>query len=334
MVWIPGENHTNAECATLKSSNLTTLNLLNNPQIIMPLRCLLIRNYDQPLWDQLNSMEAHLVRRKGTPIWNRHQEYIVEVLSSFVDWRIHLEWIQYPFQVLKDLNQLNQEDLSNDLVQKLCGILDVNSFEVRPKGAEGNLMDSQCCLRGLYLKASLLTHDCIGNTLVSVDDDFVMTVHASKPISSGEIIFFNYSNCLKVLLKFTAKNSFYWNTFLHLRVLMREDNTYAKVNTSIVAVVDVQILLNWVPISVRLNAVNARLDSLYLPQTMSIRHLGSVWIVVLSSRVSWLNLLSIEFEIRWILGVSKVRTELKPTYTFTTSQIRLIYMKVKSYSRN
>ncbi|KAK9752787.1 SET domain [Popillia japonica] len=177
-----GINHPDSECTALKATGIKAVQLINSPQVIMPLRSLLMRNYNEDLWNQFLSMEAHLNTRKDTLIWNSHREYIE--------------------QPLRDLNLLTDQDLEQNVIQKICGVLDVNSFEVRAPDEQVsssiNLTSHpQECLRAVYVQASLMTHDCTGNTLLSVDDDFVMTVHASKPIPAGEIVFFNYGNCLK-----------------------------------------------------------------------------------------------------------------------------------------
>lgn len=82
---------------------------------------------------------------------------------------------------------------SAKLVQKLCGILDVNAFELRtPDGLDGLL------LRGLYSEATLMAHDCRGNTHLTVDDNFQLTVYASVAIKENEPILFNYTSSLLV----------------------------------------------------------------------------------------------------------------------------------------
>lgn len=43
-----------------------------------------------------------------------------------------------------------------------------------------------------------MAHDCVGNTHLSVDDDFVLTIHASVDIPQNSPIFFNYTNVLQV----------------------------------------------------------------------------------------------------------------------------------------
>lgn len=43
-----------------------------------------------------------------------------------------------------------------------------------------------------------MAHDCIGNTFLSVDDDFSLTVKASVNIPEKSPIYFNYANPLSV----------------------------------------------------------------------------------------------------------------------------------------
>lgn len=81
-----------------------------------------------------------------------------------------------------------------ELMQKLCGILDVNAFELR---SSGGVLDG-LLLRGLYAEATLMAHDCRGNTHLTVDDDFRLTVYASVAIQENEPILFNYTSSLLV----------------------------------------------------------------------------------------------------------------------------------------
>lgn len=50
----------------------------------------------------------------------------------------------------------------------------------------------------MYLDASLMAHDCVGNTFLSVDDDFTLRIKASVDILENSPIFFNYVNALSV----------------------------------------------------------------------------------------------------------------------------------------
>lgn len=118
----------------------------------------------------------------------------------------------------RECSILSESDLSNNLIQKVCGILDVNTFEVRPPYQESPVIQNPEveCLRGgmhhnlkfllimiiwfigLYIHAALMAHDCTGNTFLAVDDDFTLTVKASQNIKKNTTIYFNYANSLAV----------------------------------------------------------------------------------------------------------------------------------------
>lgn len=70
----------------------------------------------------------------------------------------------------------------------------MNTFEVRPLG----VVNENDCMRGLYLQAALMAHDCVGNTLLAVDEEYILTVHSTRFIKKGEPIYFNYTNSLMV----------------------------------------------------------------------------------------------------------------------------------------
>ena len=82
-------------------------------------------------------------------------------------------------------------------MQKICGILDVNSFEVRGPVCKSGESER---LRGVYLRAALMAHDCLANTHLAVDDAFQMTIHASVPVPRGQPIYFNYTSAMQVRL--------------------------------------------------------------------------------------------------------------------------------------
>ncbi|KAL6439685.1 hypothetical protein ACFW04_004037 [Cataglyphis niger] len=117
-------------------------------------------------------MEAHLEKRIGTPVWKEREIDVVNVIQK----------LRMPDKI---------EIPSVELIQKLCGILDVNAFELRSPGVLDNLL-----LRGLYIEATLMAHDCRGNTHLTVDDNFQLTVYASVPIKQDESILFNYTSSL------------------------------------------------------------------------------------------------------------------------------------------
>lgn len=174
--FIIGALHTSKECSALKNIQLQAKDLVVNAQIALPLRCLLLKSYDPEKWKEFLLLEAHLEERKNTWIWRSHEINVV--------------------RILKDLGI--EEAGETDLVQTICGILDVNSFEIRSPEFTEVPTNANEFLRGVYLEAALMTHDCTGNTHLGVDDEFKLSVHASRDIKKGEAIFFNYSNGLMV----------------------------------------------------------------------------------------------------------------------------------------
>ncbi|KAJ8982545.1 hypothetical protein NQ317_005547 [Molorchus minor] len=174
-----GHLHSNEECFALRQKKVDGKALAENSQLTYPLRCLLLKEYNPIVWEEILKLESHLKDRRNTPIWRKHMVTVE--------------------RILREINFITEDDLKNELVQEVCGILDVNSFEVRPIQCSSGIITNPevQCLRGLYLNASLMAHDCIGNTHLSVDDDFVLTIHASVDIPEKTPIFFNYSNVLQ-----------------------------------------------------------------------------------------------------------------------------------------
>ncbi len=60
-------------------------------------------------YNEVMKMESHCAERRGTPIWLMHENCIIKPLES--------------------ANVITVDDAS--LIQKYCGIMDVNAFEIR-----------------------------------------------------------------------------------------------------------------------------------------------------------------------------------------------------------
>ncbi|XP_051162297.1 SET domain-containing protein SmydA-8-like [Leptopilina boulardi] len=166
-------HHTKEECQLLESDKeFYSKNIQQITEILMHFRMWLLKVKNSNQWEQINEMEDHSIKRRNTEIWQEREESVVDV-----------------FREMK-LISANDKN-AGELVQKICGILDVNSFELRSPGGMG-----ESPLRGLYLKTSLIAHECRGNTHITVDDKFQLTVFASLPIQKGEIIYFNYTSSL------------------------------------------------------------------------------------------------------------------------------------------
>ncbi|XP_049947959.1 SET domain-containing protein SmydA-8-like [Schistocerca serialis cubense] len=162
--------HDESECCALREAGEAGARLLRaGVEAVLPLRCLLLAAARPDNWRQLLQLEAHAERRgPGTAVWSHNDATVV--------------------QPLKEAGLLRE---SEETCQRVCGVLDVNSFEVRaPHGGHDQL-------RAVYARAALMAHDCVANTHLAVDDNFVMTVHAALPIPKGAAVCFNYTNVLQ-----------------------------------------------------------------------------------------------------------------------------------------
>lgn len=79
--FVIGDGHPRAECDALKSSKFEAADIVKNPQIVMPIRCLLTKEYNDEAWKNLMQLEAHLDQRKDTPIWTLYENSVRKVSS-------------------------------------------------------------------------------------------------------------------------------------------------------------------------------------------------------------------------------------------------------------
>jgi hypothetical protein len=128
--------------------------------------------------ERLDELVSHLEQRRGTDIYRLVEQNI----SSFLLYRLLLT--QY----------------DSESIQRVCGILETNCFEIRVQG--------RVSVRGLYSTASLMNHDCVANTRHVFDPaDFRIRILATKTIPVGDKISATYTQSL-------------WNTLdrrLHLK---------------------------------------------------------------------------------------------------------------------
>lgn len=167
--------HSDAECRVYQSvrpklltadaSALTPLYLA-----VVPLRCLLLQS-DPDRWRTLLTMEAHNdIRRKLPAIWRNNQENVVD--------RIRKEWGMTQYE--------------EDIIHTICGILEVNAFEVGQDGLS---------IRALYPRAFYMAHDCVPNTGHTDDQHFQLRVRATTRIHKGASIYLSYAYTLQGTLK-------------------------------------------------------------------------------------------------------------------------------------
>lgn len=103
-------------------------------------------------------------------LWTRNQKILVD--------RIRNQWM---------LSEFSEEE-----IHTICGILEVNCFEVG--GQNGT------SVRALYPEAYLMCHDCVPNT--NHTDDLItheLTVRTTKPLKRGDTITLSYAYTLQVI---------------------------------------------------------------------------------------------------------------------------------------
>ncbi|XP_068618071.1 SET domain-containing protein SmydA-8-like [Battus philenor] len=169
--------HNELECDFFRNIKLTKgvnpMTMVQNVGSLLVLRVILKKNIDTMAWNEFMELETHLNERKNSIVW---------------------EYCEHTDKFIKSLGLLDTiEDES--FVQKICAAVDVNSFEVR-----GPVVPAIGCselLRGVYLKAALMAHDCVGNTHIAINDNNDLVCHASTNIQKGETIFYNYTDPLK-----------------------------------------------------------------------------------------------------------------------------------------
>ncbi len=110
---------------------LSQLECKNNHQLVTPLSFLMLQKSNPDLFSKLLSLESHVSDLKASSRWKDMQAKIVAPLQKL--------------------------DYDQDLISQVVGIICTNSFELlQPgKGAPQH---------GLFEMASLMNHDCIGNT--------------------------------------------------------------------------------------------------------------------------------------------------------------------------
>ncbi|XP_026746333.1 SET domain-containing protein SmydA-8-like [Trichoplusia ni] len=169
--------HTERECNFFKSvkllNGLHPMTMVQNVGSLLALRAFMKRTVDTQAWQEFMQLETHLQERRGTSIWEFSKNTVRFIQS---------------LSVIDDIPD-------DDLIQRICAAIDVNSFEVR-----GPPVPSIGCaevLRGVYLKAALLAHDCVANTHMAINDNNTLVCHASVDIKKGEPIYYNYTDPLK-----------------------------------------------------------------------------------------------------------------------------------------
>lgn len=110
--------HENFECNFLATAKLPTNFLIDNFDVVTPLRFIMFSQDPSQAesYKEVMKMESHCAERRGTSIWQMHELCIVKPLVA--------------------AGVIAEEDSA--LIQRYCGIMDVNAFEVRGEKFEVN----------------------------------------------------------------------------------------------------------------------------------------------------------------------------------------------------
>lgn len=189
---IKNENgHSTWECSILREKRV--VNIIDKCdaneiklmyETIAPLRCLLLKQHNPEKWNVIMKMEAHNdVRKKIPSLWNRNQEVIVNRLQS--SWNIR--------------------DFTSDEIHTICGVLEVNCFEIGQNGAKA---------RALYPSSFLLSHECAPNT-THADHPITHAMHirVTKALKKDDPITLSYAYTFQGTLKrreHLQEGKFFW----------------------------------------------------------------------------------------------------------------------------
>lgn len=108
--------HDDFECNFLAMAQFPKNFLIDNFDVITPLRFIILSKNPCKVdcYNEVLKMESHCSKRRGTKIWALHENCVIKPL--------------------KNVGMVREQDA--DLIQRYCGILDVNTFEVRTESFE------------------------------------------------------------------------------------------------------------------------------------------------------------------------------------------------------
>lgn len=168
--------HSRYECDLLREKRIFEIleKTSNNDvkffyEVLLPLRCLLLKHENKEKWENIMKMESHNdIRRKIPSLWNRNQEVIVNRLK----------------------NSWNIKTFTDDEIHTICGVLEVNCFEIGQNGGKA---------RAIYPSAFLLSHECSPNTThTDHPKTHEMSIRVTKEVKKDEPITLSYAYTFQV----------------------------------------------------------------------------------------------------------------------------------------
>ncbi|XP_061379208.1 SET domain-containing protein SmydA-8 [Danaus plexippus] len=141
------------------------------PQLdcITPLRLLVAKEQDPDRWSkEVQAMETHTEQRRKRSTWKADQINIVKYLV--------------------DHCKLNCR-FSKELVEQVCGILEVNAVEIPSRGGFS--------IRAVYPRLAIAAHSCVPNIVHSIfQPDYRVEVRAAVPLQKGQRLHLSYTHVL------------------------------------------------------------------------------------------------------------------------------------------
>ncbi|XP_023303762.2 SET domain-containing protein SmydA-8 [Lucilia cuprina] len=139
--------------------------------VILPLRCMLLKQKNSHLFEQFAALEDHLQERLDTPLYKVLRANLLTFIKTI----------------------LGMTDWSEEEILRVAARLDTNAFEVRQNTENRRV-------RAIYPLAAMLSHDCVSNTRHTFDEQMNIIFIAKKPIAKGDIICTSYTQPLKSTL--------------------------------------------------------------------------------------------------------------------------------------
>lgn len=184
--------HSVWECSILRKNRVADLldnckslqELIDMYEVVLPLRCLLLKHHDKDNWQRLSRMESHNTIRKAIEtLWQRNQRIVVDQLRT--RWGI--------------------KEFSEDEIHTVCGLIEVNCFEIGQNESRA---------RAMYDEAFLLSHDCVPNTThTDHPQTYQMTIRTARTVAKGKPITLSYAYTLQGTLKrrqHLQEGKFFW----------------------------------------------------------------------------------------------------------------------------